>query len=97
MLNSAKHLQGLRVFQNNKALKLLYLQGGLTFRLRVFQNNKALKLIHQPITVRSSLRVFQNNKALKPQIRLKAARWLAVILFYAFILALFIYIFNYFA
>ena len=45
----------------------------------------------------AGLRVFQNNKALKPQIRPKAARWLAVILFYAFILALFFYIFNYFA
>ena len=43
------------------------------------------------------LRVFQNNKALKPQMRPKAARWLAVILFCAFILALFFYIFNYFA
>ena len=65
-------LVGLRVFQNNKALKLITLGVPFDNCLRVFQNNKALKRDENIVNETYGLRVFQNNKALKPQIRSKA-------------------------
>ena len=58
-------LESLRVFQNNKALKLSSPVHLEAVGLRVFQNNKALKRNQLENVLRSSLRVFQNNKALK--------------------------------
>ena len=62
---NAKTIYNLRVFQNNKALKLQKRRKCKHFCLRVFQNNKALKLISRKMFIVISLRVFQNNKALK--------------------------------
>ena len=57
---------GLRIYQNNKALKLVI---GLLMPfvcLRIYQNNKALKHSCEYYYYCAGLRIYQNNKALKP-------------------------------
>ena len=56
---------GLRILQNNKALKPGAALDSVTVSLRILQNNKALKPLRRNTLTIRSLRILQNNKALK--------------------------------
>ena len=73
-------IQGFRVLQNNKALKLVYVNHTNYNSFRVLQNNKALKQAGLSASTGEGFRVLQNNKALKPQNKDKSAYRRTVIL-----------------